>query len=76
MAENRQSELSVTWTKRYIAFLICAMCACAEAMPLMCTWTTSDVLLEKEVGFWGYFYQGEVGKGRVKGISQIVVHGW
>ena len=33
--------------------------------PLLCPGATSGVIL-KQVGFWGYFYEGEVGKGRVK----------
>ena len=29
MVENCQPEWSVTWTQCHLAFLICAMCACA-----------------------------------------------
>ena len=64
---NRQPEWSVTWTWCSLAFLICAMCACynlycAQGLP-------QGILLKKEVGFSGYFYQGAVGRGRVNPAS-------
>ena len=66
MVENRQPEWSVTWTQCSLAFLTCAMCACAQLYSVLCPGATSGVLLKKKSVSGGSFIRGKSVKEELK----------